>query len=133
MDAAMTEPSRPGAVSEAETPGATRSPRCPSCAAMVNADEQYCEGCGAELGPVPTRERTGYLDEKRAEEAPAPEEASCHECGGDIAADGYCTECGAKARSPRDHFTEQPAAWVAAVCDRGIRHSRNEDAVALNA
>ncbi len=50
-----------------------------------------------------------------------------------MAADGYCTECGAKARSLRDHFTEQPAAWVAAVCDRGVRHSRNEDAVALEA
>ena len=36
-------------------------------------------------------------------------------------------------RSPRDHFTEQPAPWVAAVCDRGIRHRRNEDAVALDA
>ncbi len=42
-------------------------------------------------------------------------------------------ECGAKPHSPRDHFTEQPAPWVAAVCDRGVRHSRNEDAVALDA
>ena len=50
-----------------------------------------------------------------------------------MAADGYCTECGAKARSERDHFTEHPAVWVAAVCDRGVRHSRNEDAVALDA
>ena len=41
--------------------------------------------------------------------------------------------CGASAASPRDHFTEQPAAWVGAVCDRGIRHTRNEDAVALDA
>ncbi len=35
--------------------------------------------------------------------------------------------------SPRNHFTEQPAPWVAAVCDRGIRHVRNEDAVAVAA
>ena len=59
--------------------------------------------------------------------------AICHECGGEVAPDGYCTQCGAKAPSLRDHFTEQPATWVAAVCDRGIRHSRNEDAVALDA
>ena len=55
------------------------------------------------------------------------------ECGGDVAMDGYCTNCGAGAESLRDHFTEQPAAWVAAVCDRGVRHTRNEDAVALDA
>ncbi|HSF97318.1 MAG TPA: protein phosphatase 2C domain-containing protein, partial [Ornithinibacter sp.] len=41
--------------------------------------------------------------------------------------------CGTAAARPRDHFTEQPAPWVAAVCDRGIRHHRNEDAVALAA
>jgi serine/threonine protein phosphatase PrpC len=35
--------------------------------------------------------------------------------------------------SERDHFVEQPAPWVAAVCDRGLRHTRNEDAVALHA
>lgn len=45
--------------------------------------------------------------------------------------DGYCEQCGTKAMSPRDHFREAPAAWVAGVCDRGIRHSRNEDAMAL--
>jgi serine/threonine protein phosphatase PrpC len=50
-----------------------------------------------------------------------------------IAVDGYCTQCGTKARSPRDHFVEQPATWVAASCDRGVRHTRNEDAVALDA
>ena len=45
--------------------------------------------------------------------------------------DGYCTQCGTKAPSPRDHFEEQPAPWVGGVCDRGIRHHRNEDAMAM--
>ena len=58
---------------------------------------------------------------------------TCHECGGDVADDGYCTQCGARAPSERNHFSEQPAPWVAAVCDRGVRHTRNEDAVALSA
>jgi serine/threonine protein phosphatase PrpC len=31
----------------------------------------------------------------------------------------------------RDHFSEEPAPWAAGVCDRGISHARNEDAMAL--
>ncbi len=45
--------------------------------------------------------------------------------------DGYCESCGVKALSERDHYREQPAPWVAGVCDKGIRHQRNEDAMAL--
>jgi serine/threonine protein phosphatase PrpC len=33
----------------------------------------------------------------------------------------------------RDHVASRPASWVAGVCDRGIRHQRNEDALALTA
>ncbi|MFP5282448.1 MAG: PP2C family protein-serine/threonine phosphatase [Actinomycetes bacterium] len=33
----------------------------------------------------------------------------------------------------RDHYVEAPASWVAACCDRGRRHSRNEDATAVAA
>ena len=50
-----------------------------------------------------------------------------------VGADGYCETCGTKAPNERDHYTEQPAPWVAACCDRGIRHFRNEDATALAA
>jgi serine/threonine protein phosphatase PrpC len=57
----------------------------------------------------------------------------CHSCGGVVGAEGYCETCGTKAVKPRDHFTEQPAPWVAGTCDRGIRHSRNEDAMAIAA
>ncbi len=57
----------------------------------------------------------------------------CPKCGGEIDWDGYCVQCGVKAPSARDHLEEQPAPWVAGVCDRGIRHSRNEDAMALDA
>jgi serine/threonine protein phosphatase PrpC len=48
-----------------------------------------------------------------------------------VGEDGYCTQCGTKAPLPRDHFEDTPASWVAGVCDRGIRHTRNEDAMAL--
>ncbi|MET3976717.1 PP2C family serine/threonine-protein phosphatase [Cellulosimicrobium sp. 4261] len=57
----------------------------------------------------------------------------CVRCGGRVAEDGYCTECGEPAASERDHWAERPASWVAGVCDRGVRHSRNEDAMALAA
>ena len=61
------------------------------------------------------------------------EAAACTACAGTVAADGYCETCGTRAVIPRDHFVEQPAPWVAAVCDRGVRHARNEDAVATAA
>jgi len=57
----------------------------------------------------------------------------CANCGGVIGADGYCESCGTKAPTERDHYTEYPASWVAACCDRGIRHPRNEDATAVAA
>jgi serine/threonine protein phosphatase PrpC len=135
MDHAMTE-------AIATDAGSTR---CPTCSEPVEPGEQFCEACGADLAPTPAADPsaapTGPAPAKATDESPLEADAdhaaaagdSCHECGGAIAADGYCTECGAKARSLRDHFTEQPAAWVAAVCDRGVRHHRNEDAVALEA
>jgi serine/threonine protein phosphatase PrpC len=55
----------------------------------------------------------------------------CASCRGSVGPDGYCEQCGVKALSPRDHFREQAAPWVAGVCDKGIRHHRNEDAMAM--
>ena len=110
---------------------------CPSCHAPVTAAEQFCEACGAELSPTvaaaepaPTEESTRGMP--LADEL-AGTPSQCQDCGGEVASDGYCGTCGARAPTLRDHFTEQPATWVGAVCDRGIRHTRNEDAVALAA
>ena len=57
----------------------------------------------------------------------------CAACSGTVAPDGYCEQCGTAAPRLRDHWRDQPAAWLAAVCDRGIRHTRNEDAMAVAA
>jgi serine/threonine protein phosphatase PrpC len=65
-------------------------------------------------------------------DTPAPE-PRCPQCGGTFAPDGYCETCGNPRSSARDRFTEQPADWVAGVCDRGRRHAANEDALALAA
>ena len=47
-----------------------------------------------------------------------------------IAADGHCESCGRKAPSGRDHL-ELDLGLLAGVTDKGLRHARNEDAMAL--
>jgi len=66
-------------------------------------------------------------------EATAAEGPPCRQCSDGHYLDGYCDTCGAKQPDPRDHYTEEPASWVAGVCDIGRRHRRNEDALALAA
>ena len=116
--------------------------RCPNCGAEVAAQEAFCEACGIALAPT-----AATADE--SDEMAAPIELTrsirtdvddqdvvarpCANCGGVIGADGYCETCGTKAPTERDHYTEHPAVWVAACCDRGVRHHRNEDATAVAA
>lgn len=128
---------------------------CTTCGAAVAAAARFCEDCGSPLTsgqpvavvpaapPEPTEASPLAAEDapisaltRRAEDAlPDPPEAlvrrPCAECGGEVAPDLYCMECGTKALSPRDHFTERPAAWVAGVCDKGVLKSGNEDAMAL--
>jgi len=102
----MTD-SLPVAPGPAPPDAADRPPHCPSCGAQGTAEERFCEACGAPLSPTA----------EVADELPA--------AGQPIAI--------ADATSPRDHYVEQPATWVAACCDRGVRHPRNEDATAVAA
>ena len=109
---------------------------CPACHSETAPGARFCEACGHEVNPgmpaapVPDAVDTASpLDSVRVV-PPAP---VCAACGGVVAEDGYCLTCGTPAVKPRDHFREQPAPWVAGVCDRGIRHHRNEDAMALAA
>ncbi len=129
---------------------------CPRCGEPALPGELFCENCGeplpgseqtaaevsaaADAAPLPaTPVATGPSPELPSAAAPTqPADAglmapACANCGGTSFADGYCTTCGAPAAKERDHWLEQPASWVAAICDRGIRHHRNEDAVALSA
>ncbi len=110
---------------------------CPECQVAVGNTEQFCEACGAGLSPTAVPAEPPLAGEPTLA-MPLPGDlggtaSTCQACGGEVASDGYCGTCGARAPRLRDHFSEQPAAWVAAVCDRGIRHTRNEDAVALAA
>ena len=98
---------------------------CPACGSQVGAADSFCESCGTELAPpVSSAGPPGYttlcpvcsLDES------APP--------GAISAEGYCESCGRKVPSGRDHV-ELNLELLAGITDRGLRHPRNEDAMAL--
>jgi serine/threonine protein phosphatase PrpC len=95
------------------------SPVCPSCGRAVGATDNFCEACRAELAPAVV---SGDAP------ATAAECAYCH--AAQITADGYCEACGRKAPSGRDHM-ELDLGLLAGVTDKGLRHARNEDAMAL--
>lgn len=106
---------------------------CPACGVPVRPDQRYCENCGADVHPAvgPAAPQRPATEETVKFNRPRPSTPPCVECGGEVDADGYCQTCGAKAPSARDHFEAAPASWVAGVCDRGLLHGRNEDAMAL--
>lgn len=94
---------------------ASAQPRtCPSCGEPVWAGDNFCESCRADLT---TADRAGRC-------------AFCE--SGIVSADGYCDSCGRKAPAARDHV-QIDLGVLAGVTDRGLRHVRNEDAMALAA
>jgi serine/threonine protein phosphatase PrpC len=100
---------------------------CPSCGAPVGARDSFCEACGTELAPP------------AVSSAPVGYEAECPVCSVDpdappsvVTPEGYCESCGRKVPSGRDH-AELDLGLLAGVTDRGLRHARNEDAMALAA
>lgn len=129
--------------------GETVAPVCQVCGTEALTGEMYCENCGSPLpGVVPAAEpeaapagAPGVSDGAPGFPAAAatqpidagPAAVPCGNCGGSTFQDGYCSTCGAPAVKERDHWQEQPAPWVAGTTDRGIRHHRNEDAMALSA
>jgi serine/threonine protein phosphatase PrpC len=86
----------------------------------------FCEACGYELRgapPPPVAERVP----RRAQAAAAP---LCRWCRtATIGTDGWCESCG-REFNPRDS-SETDLGLAAGVSDRGLRHRRNEDAMAV--
>jgi serine/threonine protein phosphatase PrpC len=119
-------------VTDADTAAVSAGTICPSCGEPVGSADQFCESCGtplrepAEMVAVDPVGTTGSIPSPAS---PLPRQCRC---GGVIDADGYCTICGLRAVRERDHFSEQLAAHVAFVCDKGIVHTRNEDAAAIS-
>jgi serine/threonine protein phosphatase PrpC len=92
---------------------------CFDCGEPIGATDSFCESCGTELAPVSVSD--GRSSSPRG----------CEICPASrISEDGYCESCGRKVPSGRDH-QEIDLGMVAGVTDRGLRHYRNEDAMAL--
>lgn len=97
-------------------------PACPDCGTEAVAGDRFCEECGADLLLV----AAGMPDDAAARPALA-----CVACGAtEIDQDGYCTRCGFSQPEVRDRV-ELDLTVAAGVSDRGLRHHRNEDAMAL--
>lgn len=135
MERAVSDESWP-LWSQAHPDPSAESILCPHCGQPVAAFASYCEACGHSLVPrsKPPADShqppTVSVQTQRlgARVSPATQ---CASCGGTIAADGYCQTCGTKAPSARDHYSFAPSSTVAGICDRGQRHVRNEDALAV--
>src|SRR5712691_10661564 len=92
---------------------------CPNCGQQIWPDDNFCEACSTELAPA-------VSSGERAEAVVA-----CPNCtDSTITPEGYCESCGYKVPSGNDHV-ELDLGLVAGVTDRGVRHARNEDAMAL--
>ena len=142
-DAARCEGPAVSAAGSGNPPALGARPAAP----RSTPSESFCEACGPRLTPtaadagraadaagVADRAVPGYRPTSPAAAEPTVAIVRpCLACGGVVGADGYCETCGTKAPSERDHYVEQPAGWVAACCDRGVRHHRNEDATAIAA
>ena len=99
---------------------------CPACGRTTAEGDAFCEYCGAELAPAVVSDASPGF------------EPECPVCSADssiaqpvaVTADGYCESCGRKVPTGRDHV-ELDLGVLAGVTDRGLRHPRNEDAMAL--
>jgi serine/threonine protein phosphatase PrpC len=92
---------------------------CPNCGQPVWRGDNFCESCSAELSPA-------LLSGDQAKPS-----GQCPDCpDASISPEGYCENCGRKVPSGNDHV-ELALDIVAGVTDRGLRHPRNEDAMAL--
>src|SRR5262249_37535537 len=92
---------------------------CPSCGRAAGPQDNFCEACRAELAPaVVSAGQPGRT-------------AACSACGSSrISDDGYCESCGQRVPGGRDR-SELDLGLLAGVSDGGLRHHRNEDAMAL--
>ncbi|MBV9039209.1 MAG: protein phosphatase 2C domain-containing protein [Acidobacteriaceae bacterium] len=95
--------------------------QCPYCAALLPEDDLFCEECGQRLQTTDPPESGFTL-------------CLCGASDDQLDADGYCLSCGRRCRpAPSDHLEIEISSELAAVSDRGLRHSRNEDRFAVRA
>src|SRR5258706_11048011 len=107
------------------------SDTCPACTAAVAATDRFCEACGQDLGGAPALPVRLPAAGQWLTSSGTP--TTCPGCGGtSFGAEGYCDGCGQLRAIANDH-SELDLDLMAAVTDKGHRHHRNEDAVAIGA
>ncbi len=100
---------------------------CPVCGEPIAAGDLFCEACGnalpaTEAAPQPA---------PAAETTPVVATITCPSCGNQgEPVEGYCGVCGTRLPAPRDHH-ELVVEGAAGVSNKGKRHARNEDAMAV--
>jgi serine/threonine protein phosphatase PrpC len=119
--------------------------RCPCCGWPAGPDDNFCEACRTDLRQPPAAGDFEPPPRRPYQEPGAEPDAiqtlvsgdgdqcatSCRYCpSAEVSADGYCESCGRKLPAETDHV-EFDLGLLAGVTDRGLRHSRNEDALAL--
>jgi PPM family protein phosphatase len=101
--------------------------QCPRCSASCPDESNYCEECGAALRQPATAVVAEELNQVVS--ADGVDLLSCPSCGSKLeAGTEFCPHCGIAPSYP-DNF--QIADWpdLVALCNRGVRHPKNEDAV----
>jgi serine/threonine protein phosphatase PrpC len=93
--------------------------KCMQCGATVVSADLFCESCGAILCAV---RRVAIPGQAPSRELP------CDDCGGATYVDDYCTACGNRRAEPARDQADLDG--IVLITDRGLEHSRNEDAAA---
>jgi len=93
---------------------------CMQCGANVAPAERFCENCGAPLSEI----------RRVVVPRPAPPAvggaSKCTDCGDGTYVDDYCTVCGNRRTEPDRDENQLDA--IVLITDRGLEHTRNEDA-----
>ena len=100
---------------------------CPACGEPIAAGDLFCEACGNALPATEAPPQPAPA----AEPTPVVAAITCPSCGNQgEPVEGYCGVCGTRLPAARDH-QELVLEGAAGVSDKGKRHARNEDAMAV--
>ena len=98
---------------------------CSACCEPVGVSDRFCESCGFSL----MKDLSAAATFQSLAEPISP---NCQKCGStNLEGDGFCNQCGFRNPIHRDRFEQVLQPGFAAISDRGIRHSQNEDCFAV--
>ncbi len=98
---------------------------CSACHEPVDVSDRFCETCGFLL----IKDSSAMATFQALTEPIFP---NCQKCDSiNLEADGFCNQCGFRNPIHRDRFEQILQPGFAALSDRGIRHSQNEDCFAI--